>query len=118
MLSKKDKNGIRKIIREEIQLAFRDGFKRKLIMEIAPRKPGDPPKHTKEMDVNVLDELVKYLPYIEGAIRGCQEDTDKALIQSTETKKEVTDFVALLTKAIAENKSLLLIQEGDFSELG
>ena len=114
MLSKKDKEVIRAIVKEEIQLAFSEGFKRKLVMKVSPRKPGDPPTHTKEMDVNILDELVKYLPYVEGAIRGCQEDTDKSLIESTKTRKEVTDFVALLTKAIAENKSSLLIQEGDF----
>ena len=100
MLSEKDRENIRIIIREEIQLAFREGFKRTMIMEVAPRKQGDPPKHEKEMKINILDELTKYLPYIEGAIRGCQEDTDKALIQSTETKKEVEAFVSLLKNAM------------------
>ena len=80
MLSKRDKEFIRTIFREEMSLVF----KRILRIEISPRKPGDPPKHEKEMEVNILDELVKYLPYVEGAIRGCQEDSNKALGKSEE----------------------------------
>lgn len=62
-------------------------------MEISPRKPGDPPKHTEKMEINVLDELVKYFPYVEGAIRGCQIDSASARNRSEEVKN---GFVKLI----------------------
>jgi len=72
MLSKKDLQAIRTIIQEELkELVMRD-----IVMEKAPRKPGDPPKHTEKLTVNVIDEIAKYMPHVEGAIRGVQHDVN------------------------------------------
>jgi len=51
---------------------------RKITVEYGPRKQGDPEKVIKEEDWNILDWLVRYMPYNEGALRGMQEDLSKA----------------------------------------
>ncbi len=74
MLTKKDKAAIRQIIQEELK----DAFFRKITIERCPRGPGDPEKVIKEEDWNILDFLLGYIPKIEGALRGMQEDIDRA----------------------------------------
>ncbi len=106
MLSRKDKETIRSIFREELTRAFQ----RDMLMEISPRKPGDPPKHEKEMRVNVLDELVKYFPYIEGAIRGCQTDSASARNRAEEVKN---GFVKLIEHLDSQKDVILLEDKED-----
>lgn len=70
----KDKAEIREIIREELKAALC----RTITIERGPRQQGDPEKVTKEEQWNVLDFLAAYLPKIEAALRGMQEDVDHA----------------------------------------
>ncbi len=72
MLTKKDKQEIQAIIRDELK----EALFRKITIERGPRKQGDPEKVVKEEEWNVLDFLATYLPQIEGALRGMQEDID------------------------------------------
>ncbi len=73
MLTKKDKEEIRSIIQEELKGAL---F-RMITIERGPDKQGDPEKRVAEEEWNVLDFLAFYLPKIEAALRGTQEDVDK-----------------------------------------
>ena len=85
MLSKKDKEEIRTLFAQE----FNKAMMRKITVERGPRKQGDPEKRIVEEEWNVLDWLVGYLPYVEGAIRGVQADVDKSKNKSATTLKAV-----------------------------
>ena len=74
MLSKKDEEKIRKIIKDEIK----EALNRKITIERGPRKHGDPEKVIKEEEWNILDFLAYYFPYMEGALRGVQADVDSS----------------------------------------
>ena len=73
MLTQNDRNAIRAMIQEELKAALC----RKITIERGPRAQGDPEKVIREEEWNVLDFLAVYLPKIEGALRGMQEDVDK-----------------------------------------
>jgi len=73
MLSKGDRNWIKKTIQEE----FKEALLWKITVDKGIRKPGDVERHYETEDVNVLAFLAKYLPFVEGALRGMQEDADK-----------------------------------------
>jgi len=116
MLSKKDKEEIRRMIQEELKAAL---F-RKITIERGPRKQGDPEKVIKEEDWNVLDFLAAYLPRIEAAMRGMQEDLDhtKNKVDQYNEKLEIVGRtllgiekaakkVALLSDMITERERLL-----------
>ena len=75
-------------------------FIRDMRFEDGKSDPGR--KVEKTIRVNMLEEIVKYLPHIEAAIRGVQEDTDKARNRSA----EVRDMMGVFTKG------LQLIAEG------
>lgn len=93
MLSKKDKEEIRKLFAEE----FNKAMTRKILVERGARKQGDPEKKTVEEEWNVLDWLVGYLPYVEGAIRGVQKDVDSTKNKSVNMLKgiEVVSHILL-----------------------
>ena len=74
MLSKRDKEEIRNIIQGELK----EALCRTITIERGPRQQGDPEKVVKEEQWNVLDFLATYLPRIEAALRGMQEDVDHA----------------------------------------
>lgn len=74
MLTKKDKDEIRRIIQEELKGALC----RMITIERGPRQQGDPEKVIKEEQWNVLDFMAAYAPRIEAALRGMQEDVDHA----------------------------------------
>ncbi len=80
MLSKTDREDIREIIREELKTALFTT----ITVERGPEKNGDPEKVVKEEEWNVLHFLAAYLPQIQGALRGMQEDTNKANNRSIE----------------------------------
>lgn len=65
---------IRAIIQQELKLALC----RTITIERGPRQQGDPEKVVKEEQWNVLDFMAAYLPKIEAALRGMQEDVDHA----------------------------------------
>jgi hypothetical protein len=92
MLSSKDKDWIRQAIREE----FKEALFREITVEKCKRKPEDIEKHYETEDVNVLDFLAKYLPYLEGAIRGMQEDTDKSRNRNIDTNNLINAMSQIL----------------------
>ena len=63
--------------RQMFQQELAAAFQRDLVMELKPRKPGDPEKVVKERRVNIIDEITKYLPHVEGALRGMQTDVGR-----------------------------------------
>ena len=78
MLSKKDKTEIRTLIGEE----FSKALTRTIEVERCPRKQGDPVKAVKDEAWNIIDFITGYFPYIEGALRGVQDDAHDAKINS------------------------------------
>jgi len=109
MLSRGDKNWIKKTIQEE----FKEALLWKITVDKGIRKPGDLERHYETEDVNVLAFLAKYLPFVEGALRGVQEDTDNTnnkildlpqkietianvLIDSESTLVKLSSFVKML----------------------
>jgi len=72
MISKKDETRLREMIQEELKAALY----RTITIEKGPEKQGDPEKVIKEEEWNVLDFFCVYLPKIEAALRGMQEDLD------------------------------------------
>ncbi len=94
MLSKKDLENIRTIIREELL----DLVTMEWIMEVGPNKPGDPPKHTEKRKVNVLHEIGVYLPNSVGAMRGVQADINKTTNKLAKLEQlQATSIETLLT---------------------
>lgn len=76
MLSSKDKEFIRQIIREELKEALTAFLVREITVEKGPRKQGDPEKTIEKEEWNVLDFLCYYLPLLEGSNRGLQSDVN------------------------------------------
>jgi len=75
MLTKKDKQEIRQLFAEE----FAKALTRTILMERGPRKQGDPEgKRSVEERWNLIDFIAGYIPYLESALRGMQEDVDHA----------------------------------------
>ncbi len=119
MLNKKDKHEIRKIFHEELKAAL---F-RTITIEHGPEKQGDPEKVIKEEEVHVLDFLAVYLPKIEGALRGVQEDVDKAKNRVSEYNQKLDivgqtligmETAARTMAALAERaRELGLLRQGD-----
>jgi hypothetical protein len=129
MLSQKDKEWIRKAIQEEfkeallckaIQEEFKEALLCNITVEKAPRKPDDIEKHYETEEINVLHFLARYLPFVEGAIRGIQEDANKTnnsisgLPEKLELisnilidNKDVTIKLAQFIKMLEDNKILL-----------
>ena len=62
----------------------------------------DPPHVVeKEITINALDHLMKYVPRIEGAIRGCQSDSAQARNRSADVLR-IIEAIAN-TKQIGDN---------------
>jgi len=45
---------------------------------------------------NVLDTIAEYLPYVEGAMRGCQSDSAKARNRATEVRDVLLAFQGIV----------------------
>jgi len=73
MLSKRDREEIQKIVQDELKNAL---F-RTITIERSARQQNEPEKVIRDEEWNVLDFLATYIPRIEGALRGLQEDVDK-----------------------------------------
>jgi hypothetical protein len=74
VLTENDRKAIRQIIQEELK----EALFRTITIERGPRQQGDPEKVVKEETWHVLDFLAAYMPKIEAALRGMQEDVDRA----------------------------------------
>jgi len=59
-----------------VMKAMYQSQEREMIFDDGKTEPGRTIEKT--IKVNVIDQVVKYLPFVEGAIRGMQEDIDKA----------------------------------------
>jgi len=70
----KEKDELR--LREMIQQELKAALYRTITIEKGPEKQGDPERVIKEEEWNVLDFFCVYLPKIEAALRGMQEDID------------------------------------------
>jgi len=102
MLSKKDKAEIRLIIQEELK----DCFGRTVQMEKGPRKQGDPEVRVETEDIDIVSALLIYLPRIEAALRGTQEDVDQTKNRVNAMGEALIAFEAPLAK-LAKVQALL-----------
>ena len=98
LLTKKEKEEIRQIVREELK----EALVRTITVERGARGPGEPEKVVKEEEWNVLDFLAFYLPRIEAALRGAQGDIDRMKNQIGEQN----------IKLEAIGKTLLAMEQG------
>jgi len=71
-MSKKLEQTIRRIVQEELHQALH----RTITIERGPRQQEDSERVVRDEEWHVLDFLAAYLPKIEGALRGMQEDVD------------------------------------------
>ncbi len=63
-------------------------------------------KVIKEKDVNVLDHLAKYIPYVEGAVRGAQQDAGAARNRSQQTLNEIGDLKQIFAEQIERRNTI------------
>jgi len=89
MLSKKD--------REWVEAKFKEYLFRTITVEKAARGPGEVDKRIEKQNRYILDVLVEYLPYMEGAWRGVQEDVDKMKSRQMKLEEQVEKVGQLLT---------------------
>ena len=80
-----------------VMKAVDQALSRKVSMEDGKSNPGRVIE--KETKVNILDHLAKYLPYLEGAIRGCQSDAAQARNRSIVLVNAFSKFCTLLADA-------------------
>lgn len=96
-LSEKDKEflasllekKVKKVVKEELQEALTAFLVREITVEKGPRKQGDSEKRIEKESVNVLDWMCYYIPLIEGAIRGSQQDMNKVTNKSAEMGEQI-----------------------------
>ena len=98
MLSKSDLNKIRTIIQEETRTIVQEELKAALTIEIQYEKfdkdKGMKEALTKKFHLSVW--LADQFPYLTGALRGMQEDTNKAnnkMRNTAENVKKLTDIM-------------------------
>lgn len=78
-MRQKDEQRIREIIREELRGVIQEELNAALTRDITIRKaPPDSEPYNETERWNVLDFMAGYLPHIQGALLGMQEDTNKA----------------------------------------
>jgi len=112
MITKKDEARLREMIQEELKAALY----RTITIERGPRKQGDPEKVIKDEEWNVLDFFVVYLPKIEAALRGMQEDLDHTknnLAANNEALKVVGDTLMAMeasAKKLAELSDMVELE--------
>jgi len=92
MNSKKEEE-LRGIIRSEL----RDLVMHEIEVEKGPRKQGDPEgKRVVKENWNVLAYMAGYIPYLEGALRGMQEDVDSSRNNSVKALEAVKAMAGIL----------------------
>jgi hypothetical protein len=89
-MRRKDEQRIREIFREELRGVVQEELNAALTRTIKVEKsPPDGESYRTTEEWNVLDWLVHYIPYLEGALRGCQADVDKAKNQTAENATRI-----------------------------
>lgn len=83
------------IIGNIILKSFNQAMTRTVKVESGRDNPGGP-SVIKEETWNMVDWLIRYLPYVEGSIRGCQVDSASARNRSEEVKGALIQFVSTL----------------------
>ena len=116
MLSKNDKEFIRQTIREELEEALTAFLVREVTVEKGPRANGDPEKRIEKEEVNILEFLCRYLPLVEGALRGTQADMNKGTNKTGEMKDGLAAIAGILIESEKNIKRLantnpMLIEE-------
>ncbi len=88
---------IRTEVKEVLQKELRDLVMREIEVEKGPRKQGDPEvKRIVKEDWNVIDYMAGYIPYLEGALRGVQADTDSAKNTSAKALEGIKAMAEIL----------------------
>lgn len=108
MLSKKDLDQIRNIVQEELT----NYLIRTVEVEKGPRKQGDPEKSVEIQTINALDWIIHYMPLIEGALRGVQEDTNRANSKMINTSETVEALSAIMLQTEQSLKTISFISDG------
>lgn len=85
MLENADFEKIKELVRKLIREEFVEALFREITVNKTARGPGEPEKVIETTTKNVLDALVHWLPYTEGALRGTQEDVNKATNKMNKT---------------------------------
>ena len=109
MLSKKDKQEIRNIIKEELA----DALTRKINIERGPEKQGDPEKVIKEEEWSFVDFWFGYAPKIEAALQGTHADVNKC----TNKTAECVNQLGHLTNNIEVVNSILVSNEQSMKKI-
>ena len=111
-MRQKDEQRIREIIREELRGVVQEELNAALTRTITVKKaPPDSEPYNTDEQWNVLDWIVGYIPYLEGALRGCQADVDKA---KNETAENTAKLQALgQTLAGMEQAAISLVELRD-----
>jgi len=73
-------------------------------IEDGKTEPGK--KVVKEENINVLDHLIKYMPYVEAALRGVQVDADVARNRSVQVLQEVGDIKQIFADQLEKRNTV------------
>lgn len=111
MLSKKDKEWIEETFRMAIRKECRAALYREITLVKKGRHPEDPEIREETRTANILDVFVEYLPLVEGALRGLQEDCNKANNKSLVTNQAIEQMAQIF---MSHEKTMKTIAE--FSE--
>ena len=82
------------IIGQIVIKAVNQALKREILFEDGKSDPGRVVEKTEVW--NILDWLVKYLPHVEAAVRGCQSDSASARNRADEVKNVLIGFQDLV----------------------
>jgi hypothetical protein len=76
-MKQKDEQRIREIIREELRGVVQEELSAALTRTITIKKaPPDSEPYNTDEEWNVLDWIVGYIPYLEGALGGCGQSQE------------------------------------------
>lgn len=90
MLSRKDKEMIREIVKEEIRREFKAALFREITIERnIPDKKGDVPGRIETGTANLLDMLVIDIPRLVQSVAGAEEASNQARNRSIEALEKV-----------------------------
>ena len=95
---------------------------REIEIESGKDNPGGPPIIKTER-WNVLDFIVKYIPFLEGGMRGAQADSNQARNASLRVVEALTTHMAVLEPVLKEmgllkNKEIITIAEENDPKTG
>ena len=107
-----EKDEIRQIIREEVRGVVQEELNAALTRTITiERTTADREAYRTDETWNVLDFLAGYIPYLQGAVRGCQEDVDKAKNEATENTAKLQAIGQTLVDMEESARSLIELRD-------